>query len=49
MMLEAVFLKLHKVVIAVEVTAAVTAHAEVFKEARCARRALDEVHPCKGS
>ena len=38
---EAVFLKMHEVVFAVEFTATVTAHAEVFKAAREARHAID--------
>lgn len=38
---ESVFLKLHEVVTALEFTAAITAHKEVFKATRDARRALD--------
>jgi hypothetical protein len=38
---EAVFLKLHEVVCAIEYTAAVTAHEEVFNAAREARHAMD--------
>jgi len=38
---EAVFWKLHQVVVALEVTAAVAAHAEVFNAAREVRRAMD--------
>ena len=45
---EAVFLKLHEVVGAVEFTAAVTAQADVFEAARGARRALDEANPWVG-
>ena len=44
---EHVFLKMHEVVIAVELTAAVTAHAEVFKGARDARHAMDVSEPWK--
>ena len=46
---EAVFLKLHEVVIAVEFTGAVTAHAEIFKAARDARHAMDDCEPWKYS
>jgi hypothetical protein len=46
---EAVFLKLHEVVVAVELTAAVTAHAAVFKAAREARHSLDASEPWKRS
>ena len=46
---EAVFLKLHEVVIALEFTAAVTAHAETFEAARDARHAMDESEPWKRS
>jgi len=42
---EAVFLKMHEVVCAVELTAAVTAHAEVRKAAREARHAIDASAP----
>ena len=42
---EAVFLKMHEVVWAVELTAAVTAHAEVFKAAREARHVMDAPTP----
>jgi hypothetical protein len=38
---ETVFLKLPEVVCAIEVTAAVTAHAEVFNAVREARRAME--------
>ena len=44
---EAVFLKMHEVVVAVEFTAAVTAHAEVFKAAREARHVMDAAEPWK--
>ncbi|MGH2396598.1 MAG: hypothetical protein ACRDFW_06330, partial [bacterium] len=44
---EAVFLKLHEVVVALEFTAAVTAHGEVFKAARHARHIMDESEPWK--
>ena len=44
---EAVFLKLHEVVVAVEFTAAVTAHAEVFSAAREARHVMDASEPWK--
>ena len=44
---EAVFLKMHGVVVAVEFTAAVTAHAEVFKAAREARHVMDASEPWK--
>ena len=44
---EAVFLKMHEVVVAVEFTAAVTAHAEVFKAAREARHVMDASEPWK--
>lgn len=46
---ETVFLKLHEVVIALEFTAAVTAHAEIFKAARDARHAMDDSGPWKRS
>ena len=42
---EAVFLKLHEVVVAIEFTAAVTGHAAVFKAAREARHTLDASEP----
>ena len=42
---EAVFLKLHGVVAALEFTAAVTAHAEIFKAARDARHTMDASEP----
>ena len=42
---EAVFLKLHEVVVALEFTAAVTAHAEIFEAARDARHAMDNSEP----
>ena len=44
---EAVFLKMHEVVVAVEITAAVTAHAEVFKAAREALHVIDAAEPWK--
>jgi hypothetical protein len=43
----AVFLKMHEVVVAAELTAAVTAHAEVFAQAREARRTMDASKPWK--
>lgn len=46
---EAVFLKLHEVVVAIELTAAVTAHADVFSAARDARHAMDASEPWKRS
>lgn len=46
--IEAVFLKMHEVVVAVELTAAVTSHAEVFKAAREARYTMDASEPWKG-
>ena len=39
---EAVFLKLHEVVVAIEHTAAVTGQEEIFKAARDARRTMDD-------
>jgi len=44
---DAVLLKLHEVVIAIEFTAAVTAHAEIFKAARDARHIMDKLDPWK--
>jgi hypothetical protein len=44
---EAVFLKLHEVVVAIELTAAVTANADVFSAARDARHAMDASEPWK--
>lgn len=44
---EAVFVKMHQVVVAIEVTAAKTAHAEVFALAREARRTMDATEPWK--
>ena len=44
---EAVFLKMHEVVVATELTAARTSHAEVFALAREARRAMDATEPWK--
>lgn len=44
---EAVFLKMHEVVVAVEFTAAVTAHAHVFEAAREARHTMDASEPWK--
>jgi hypothetical protein len=46
---EAVLLKLHEVVVALEFTAAVTAHAEIFQAARDARHAMDDSEPWKRS
>ena len=46
---QAVFLKMHEVVVAVEMTAAVTAHSEVFDQAREARRTMDATEPWKYS
>jgi hypothetical protein len=40
---------LYEVVIALEFTAAVTAHAEIFKAARDARHAMDDSEPWKRS
>jgi hypothetical protein len=45
--IEAVLLKLHEVVIALEVTAAVTANASIFKAAREARHTMDAIEPWK--
>jgi hypothetical protein len=42
---EAVMLKLHEVVVAIEITAAMTAHATVFNAAREARHAMDASQP----
>jgi hypothetical protein len=42
---EAVFLKLHEAVVAIEFTAAVTADATVFAGAREARRTMDASEP----
>jgi len=44
---EAVFLKLHEVVVALEFTAAVTAHAAVFRAVREARNVMDASDPWK--
>jgi hypothetical protein len=44
---EAVMLKLHEVVVAIETTAAVTAHTPVFNAAREARHRMDESKPWK--
>ena len=44
---DAVFLKMHEVVVATELTAAKTSHAEVFAQAREARRAMDAAEPWK--
>jgi methionyl-tRNA synthetase len=44
---ENVFLKLHEVVVAIELTAAVTAHADVFSAARTARHTMDASEPWK--
>ena len=46
---EAVLLKLHEVVVALEFTAAVTAHAEIFQAACDARHAMDASEPWKRS
>jgi hypothetical protein len=46
---EAVFLKLHEVVVALEFTAAVTAHAAVFRAVRDARHAMDTSDPWRRS
>jgi hypothetical protein len=46
---EAVFLKLHEVVIAFELTALVTAHSAVLRAARDARRTMDTLEPWKRS
>ncbi len=46
---EAVLLKLHEVVIALELTAAVTANALIFKAAREARHTMDSIEPWKHS
>lgn len=45
--IEAVFLKMHEVVVAIELTAAVTAHGEVFRLAREARHTMDASEPWK--
>jgi hypothetical protein len=45
--IEAVFLKLHEVIVALEYTAAVTSHAEVFAEVREARHTMDALDPWK--
>ena len=45
--IEAVFLKMHEVVVATELTAAKTSHAEVFALAREARRAMVAAEPWK--
>jgi hypothetical protein len=45
--IEAVFLKMHEVVMGIELTAAKTAHADVFSQAREARRAMDVSEPWK--
>jgi hypothetical protein len=44
---EAVFLKMHEVVVATELTAAKTSQSEVFALAREARRAMDATEPWK--
>ncbi len=44
---EAVFLKLHEVVVALELTAAVTGHSAVFNAAREARHTMDSLEPWK--
>ena len=46
---ESVFLKLHEVVIALKITAAVTADAEIFKAAHDAIQIMDESEPWKRS
>lgn len=47
--IEAAFLKMHEVVIALEMTAALTAHEAVFHEARETRRKMDRLDPWKYS
>ena len=42
---EAVFLKMHEVVVAVELTAAMTANSEVLKQAREARKTMEVTEP----
>ena len=44
---EAVFLKMHAVVVTTELTAAMTAHSDVFAQAREARRTMDASDPWK--
>jgi hypothetical protein len=44
---EVVALKLHEVVVALEITAAVTAHADIFHAAREARHTMDATDPWK--
>ena len=46
---EAVFLKMHEVIQAVELTAAMTSHKEVFEQARQVRRTMDATEPWKYS
>ena len=46
---EAVFLKMHEVVLAAELTAAMTSHNEVFEQARQARRTMGATEPWKYS
>jgi hypothetical protein len=46
---EAVFLRLHEVVVAIELTAAVTANGAVFHAARQARRTMDASDPWRRS
>ena len=46
---EAVLLKLHEVVVALEITAAVTANASVFNATRKARHTMDAIEPWKYS
>jgi hypothetical protein len=47
--IEAVFLKLHEVVVALEFTAAVTGHSAVFEAAREARHTMDALDPWKST
>lgn len=47
--IEAAFLKMHEVVSAIEMTAALTAHEAVFNEARETRRKMDTLAPWKCS
>ncbi|MCX5890533.1 MAG: hypothetical protein NTY36_13960 [Deltaproteobacteria bacterium] len=46
---EAVLLKLHEVIVAIEFTAAVTANASIFNAAREARHTMDAIEPWKNS
>lgn len=47
--IEAAFLKMHEVVVALEMTAAVTGHEAVFNHARETRRRMDTIAPWKCS